>query len=141
MIISKINNRYWSTWTSLFFLIPAIVSLLKGNIALSILVLFVSIFSILHHLKKPHGVDWWWSKKTLIQYLLQATDTILGIIVYVYIVFGIFNLGLNAKSISVLLFILISTIFLFVSNKYYEAYHGIWHILASISILLGILIL
>lgn len=140
-IMHTINNRFWSTWTSLFLLIPALFSFLQGKLSLSILVVLLAIFSTLYHLTKPSGVDWWWHKKKPSQHLLQIVDTVLGIIIGAVIFKEIYSFGINTNSIFVLFFALISFFFLFISTEYYEGYHGIWHIMASVTILLYLLLI
>lgn len=139
MILDYLNNRRWSTWTNFFLFIPVIISVFTGNLYLAILIFLLTIFSFLYHFKKPQGVDWWWSKKSLLQHSLLFLDTAIGLVVGFYIVSVLFSVGLDLKSILISFLLILSTICLFVVNKYYEAFHGIWHILISITISLFVL--
>ena len=131
-----LNNRRWSTWSSLFFIIPLIFSIKESNFILTILLLGTIIFSILHHLKKPSGINWLWDKKSnRLQYLLQWIDTIFGFTTFFYVFFNILQQGLTIFTLIKITLIFLAVFILFVPAKRYEAYHGLWHLMASIAIL------
>lgn len=139
-MLELFNNRVWSTWTSLFFLIPAYVALMQNKLLVVLLLCGQTIFSILYHLDKPDGPDWWWRRKKLDQHLLQITDTILAIIISVHVVAGILETGLSISAFWIILSGIISLFVFFVCRKKYEVYHGLWHITASVTVLLWLLI-
>lgn len=138
--MNPINNRFWSTWTSFFLLFPVIVALIQNKINFAILVTLLMLASILYHLKKTSGVDWWWHRKKFYQHFWQILDTGLGIAVGVVMFQKVLETKMSLALIFLLLFVLIDFIYLFISNKYYEACHGLWHILSGITIFLWLFI-
>ncbi len=134
------NNRIWSTWTSLFFLLPAYIATTQGKTLIILLLCAQTIFSILYHLDKPDGPDWWWRRKKLDQHLLQITDTLLAIIISVHVIISILDIGFNIQSLVLIFSGLLSLFIFFVCRKVYEACHGLWHITASLTLLLWLLV-
>lgn len=130
------NNRAWSTWTSLFFLLPAYIATTQHKTLIVILLCAQTVFSILYHLDKPDGPDWWWRRKKLDQHLLQITDTLLAIIISVHVVVELLGDNFGLAHFLILLSGFVSLFIFFVCRKRYEACHGLWHITASLTLLL-----
>lgn len=133
------NNRAWSTWTSLFFLIPAFLAYTQNKLGLVVLLATQTLFSILYHLKKPDGPDWWWRRKKLGQHMLQITDTILAIIISIHVFAGILNTRFNVFSFLIIASGVLSLYIFFRRRKHYESFHGLWHVTASLTVLLWLL--
>jgi hypothetical protein len=139
-MFESLNNRVWSTWTSLFFLIPGYLAFMQEKSSIAVLLCAQTVFSIFYHLEKPKGPDWWWRKKKIIQHLLQITDTLLAIIISVHIVVSIFNIGLSISAGYIFFSGVVSLYIFFACRNTYEAYHGLWHLTASLTILLWLML-
>jgi hypothetical protein len=139
-MLEVFNNRVWSTWTSLFFLLPAYIAWTQDKMLIFILLSLQTVFSILYHLDKPDGPDWWWRRKKLDQHFLQITDTILAIIISVHVVMGLLAVSFNFFTGLIIFSGFLSLYLFFVCRKKYEVYHGLWHITASLTILFWLLI-
>jgi len=103
-----------------------------GEIVIAAIILLVTIFSLSYHIKKPRGIDWWWRKdKTKSQRILQGLDTISSLVLLYYVILDLIRSWPSLGSIMLGIIGVLGLIILFMDNKYYEALHGIWHIIAS----------
>jgi hypothetical protein len=134
------NNRKWSTWTSILFLVPGFLAFRFGNILLCFVLISVAVSSTLYHMYKPQGPDWWWHKKALYQHILQIVDTFFSLAASGFVVSRL--LATNSKFVIsvILVFCILSLKFFFVyRTQTYERSHGWWHVLASITVTIVLL--
>ncbi len=138
-MLDLFNNRVWSTWTSLSFLLPAYIAINQEKTLIVIFLCAQTLFSILYHLDKPDGPDWWWRRKKLDQHLLQITDTLLAIIISVHVFASILETGFRVPTLLIFFSGIVSLYIFFVCRKKYEACHGLWHLTASATIFLWLM--
>jgi hypothetical protein len=139
------RNSAWSTWTSLFFLMPVYISFQVNKPFMGILSLAVVISSIVYHLIKPKGVDWWWKKgKKNSQIIAQSFDTLFALLLALTSFLVFIENSFSLTKVLIIILALIS-IFLFLhpgknSSKHYEFFHGMWHVLSSSIVALTLLL-
>lgn len=136
----SINNPRWAAWTSLTFFVPSLIGLAVSSPVLAYTCAAMTVCSLVYHLHKEPGVDWWWAPhRTLSQRLLLVLDTILGVLV-AFIVYGkVLASPFDALGILMAVITMVGLTALFTLNRWYEAFHGVWHITAALFITLAIL--
>jgi hypothetical protein len=135
-----INTPRWAAWTSLAFFVPSIVGLVLRSPVLAYSALAVAICSLAYHLSKEPGPDWWWAQgRTRLQRVLLLLDTVIGLFM-AFLVYGkVLASPYDPLGIFMGVLTLLGLTALFLVNRWYEAFHGIWHITAALFITLTIL--
>lgn len=136
----KIVEKY-SVFTNIVYFGLFIYASLDGNNYIALLLLFILIGSSFFHITKPQGFTWWNRFHTLnlpqkIFFLLDNIS-VYAIIIYLFLHFN--EIGFSKIPISFIIFSILGLIIFFFKNKKnYDFYHGLWHIISSIVILIFI---
>ena len=103
------------------------------------LVASIMIASILFHIYKPVGEVWWWdvtSGRTFIQNLFLWLDTVIAIVLFIYVSIIFYKKGsFLIKGIALCLGVLgLSALFFHIIKDNYEYSHALWHFMAAVLI-------
>ncbi len=117
-------------WTNVFFLIPLIVALRFDLPFLALYIGLVTVVSTLYHIFREYGMSW-------LFLIFAIGDVLLAIILVMW------GIGLLFASLPFDIFALAALIFFVLGmlafrkqhhHESYHAYHGAWHLCASLGI-------
>lgn len=128
-------------YTSLLFAIPMFMAIAVNLTLVAILIGLVTVMSVLHHIFKRPGSEWWWHTKDRhpLQTLLLLVEIVLALALAVWSLFQLLNAdSLQLFWIAVAIFVPSFILYLNTNYTKYVFRHAVWHFSTTIIISLSL---